>query len=84
MTGVGGPPMALTYQHSDPRVLRASLATFNSISILSFTIPLLAIAGATGWHELRIAVAVTPGVLAGLWVGKHLIARLRPELVRTR
>ena len=31
VAAIGGPPMALTYQHSDPRTLRASLAAFNTI-----------------------------------------------------
>lgn len=82
VSGIGGPPMAITYQHSNPGVLRASLATFNAASLALFTIPLLAIAGVTGWREIRIAALLIPSVFAGLWVGKHGIDRLQPTAVR--
>lgn len=82
VAGIGGPPMAITYQHSDPQVLRASLATFNSISIVAFSVPSLAVAGVIGAREVRLAVVLVIGVFAGLWIGKHMIARLAPERVR--
>lgn len=81
VAGVGGPPMALTYQHADPRTLRATLAMFNMIGS-AFTIPSLAIAGVIGRRELALAVMLVPGVLLGLWSGQFTIARLPPERVR--
>ena len=33
-TGVGGPPMALTYQNSDPATMRATISAFFSIGTL--------------------------------------------------
>ncbi len=81
VAGVGGPPMALTYQHADPRTLRASLAAFNTIGSM-FTIPSLAIAGVIGRRELQLALMLIPGVLAGLWIGQFTIARIPPERVR--
>jgi uncharacterized membrane protein YfcA len=81
VAGVGGPPMALTYQHSDPRTLRATLATFNMIGS-AFTIPSLLIAGVIGRRELQLALLLVPGVLLGLWIGQFTIARLPPERVR--
>jgi uncharacterized membrane protein YfcA len=81
VAGVGGPPMALTYQHSDPRTLRATLATFNMIGS-AFTIPSLAIAGVIGRRELQLALMLVPGVLLGLWIGRFTISRLPPERVR--
>ena len=79
--GVGGPPMALTYQHADPRVLRSTLAAFNLIGSC-FTIPSLAIAGVIGSQELQLATLMVPAVLLGLLAGKPLIARLPPEQMR--
>ncbi|HEY5664890.1 MAG TPA: sulfite exporter TauE/SafE family protein [Ilumatobacter sp.] len=81
VAGVGGPPMALTYQHSDPRTLRATLALFNMIGS-AFTIPSLVIAGVIGRRELALALMLVPGVLIGLRVGRFTIARLPPERVR--
>lgn len=83
VAGIGGPPVAITYQHSDPRVLRATLATFNSISLVLLSIPSLAVAGVIGGREVRLATVMFPAVFAGLWVGKHAIARLAPERVRS-
>lgn len=82
VAAVAGPPMAITYQHSDPRILRASLAVFNTISIIAFTIPSLVIAGVTGKREVQLALLLVPGVVGGLWLGKYLVARLPPERVR--
>ena len=73
--------MALTYQHSDPRTLRATLALFNMIGS-AFTIPSLVIAGVIGRRELALALMLVPGVLIGLRVGRFTIARLPPERVR--
>lgn len=82
VAGIGGPPMAITYQHSDPRVLRATLATFNAISLIVLSIPSLAVAGVIGGREVRLAGALIPAVFAGLWIGKHATSRLAPSGVR--
>jgi uncharacterized membrane protein YfcA len=81
VAGIGGPPMAVTYQHSDPRTLRATLAAFNTIGSM-FTIPSLAIAGVIGRRELQLAALLIPGVVLGLWFGRIGIARLPTDRVR--
>jgi uncharacterized membrane protein YfcA len=63
-------------------VLRASLAAFNSIGLIAFTLPSLAIAGVIGRREVQLACFLVPGVIAGLIVGKYTIAKLPPERVR--
>ena len=82
VAGMGGPPMAIAYQHSDPAVLRASIAAFNMVSVVLLSIPMLVLAGVIGWREVQLAAVLILGVSAGLWVGKHFITRLRPERVR--
>ena len=82
VAGVGGPPMAITYQHADPRVLRATLAVFNTIGLICFTLPTLVIAGVTGWRELQLACLLVPSVVAGFSIGRFTIAKLPPERVR--
>jgi hypothetical protein len=82
VAAIGGPPMALTYQHADPRTLRASLAAFNTIGS-AFTIPSLALAGVLGVRELQLAALLVPGVFAGLWIGRVGIARLPAHRVRS-
>lgn len=81
VAGIGGPPMALTYQHSDPRTLRASLAAFNLMAS-AFIIPSLIVADVLGWREARLGLLLIPSVLCGLWLGRVGIARLPAERVR--
>ena len=82
VAGIGGPPMAITYQHEDPGVFRASVASFNAVSIVVLSIPMLAIAGVIGKREMQLAAVLVAGVFAGLWVGKHAITRLAPGRLR--
>lgn len=81
VAGIGGPPMALTYQHADPRILRASLAAFNLMAS-AFIIPSLIVADVLGWRETRLGLLLIPSVLCGLWFGRVGIARLPAERVR--
>lgn len=81
VAGVGGPPMALTYQHADPRILRATLSAFHVFGA-AMTIPSLMLAGVIGGREAQLALLLIPGVLLGLWSGKYVIARLPPARVR--
>ena len=81
VAGVAGPPMALTYQHSDPRKLRASLAVFNTIGS-AFIIPSLWFVGVIGRRELQLGLMLVPGILAGLYVGRHTITRIPADRVR--
>ena len=79
--GVGGPPMALTYQNSDPRTLRATLATFNTIGS-AMTVSVLSLAGVIGKRELQLALLLVPGVVLGLWAARYTIHHMSPERVR--
>jgi uncharacterized membrane protein YfcA len=74
-SSIGGPPTALLYQHHTGPVVRATLAyTFALGTLVSATA--LAVAGEiAGWHLLA-ALALTPGVLAGLLLARRLHAVL--------
>lgn len=74
-TAIGGPPLALLYQHHEGPVLRATLAVAFAIgTVLSLTG--LAIAGAIeSWH-LVLASALLPGLLTGLVLSRFVIQRL--------
>ena len=84
-TSIGGPPLALLYQHQEGPRLRATLAaTFVFGSLLSLVA--LALAGAVaGWH-LALALALLPGTLAGVAISGPLTRRvdgprLRPAVL---
>jgi uncharacterized membrane protein YfcA len=74
-TAIGGPPLALLYQHHEGPVLRATLAVAFAVGSV-FSIVGLAIAGAIeGWH-IVLAAALLPGLLVGLALSRHLVHRL--------
>lgn len=79
--GIGGPPMGLTYQHSSPDTMRATLAAFFAIgATMSFVA--LVLAGAVDRHRLALALVVLPGVPIGLACSKPLIGRLPAARIR--
>jgi uncharacterized protein len=74
-TSIGGPPLALLYQHHEGPVLRATLAVAFAVGTVLSLVG-LAIAGAIEpWH-LVLASALVPGLLAGLALSRLLIDRL--------
>lgn len=80
-TGVGGPPMALTYQHGDPAVMRSTISAFFTIgSVMS--IAALWVAGAMTTRQLELAALLMPGVVAGFVVSVRFARVLRGGRVR--
>jgi uncharacterized membrane protein YfcA len=81
-TGVGGPPMALTYQNSDPATMRATISAFFAIGSL-MSIAALALAGQIGVRQLQLTLMILPGVGLGVATARHVKDRLRPDVTRT-
>jgi uncharacterized protein len=74
-TAIGGPPLALLYQHHEGPVLRATLAVSFAIGTVLSLVG-LAIAGTIEpWHVL-LALALVPGLLTGLALSRLLVHRL--------
>jgi len=74
-TSIGGPPLALLYQHQEGPVLRATLAaTFALGTVLSLVG--LALAGAVDPWQVALAGALLPGTLVGIGVSSRLAPRL--------
>ena len=80
-TGVGGPPMALTYQNSDPATMRATISAFFSIGSL-MSIGALALAGEIGVRQWQLTALILPGVGLGVVTARQVKDRLRPEVIR--
>jgi uncharacterized membrane protein YfcA len=79
--GVGGPPMAIAYQHVHPATTRASLGVFFGLgSVLSFVG--LALAGEVHVRQWQLVALLLPGVLLGLGLSRPLISRLPEDRVR--
>ena len=80
-TGVGGPPMGLTYQHSDAATIRSTLSAFFSVgSVLSLIA--LVIAGDIGRRQWELGVLLLPAIGAGVLAARALRDRLHAEVIR--
>lgn len=80
-TGVGGPPMALTYQHGDPAVMRATLSAFFTIGSL-ISLGLLLLAGQMSVRQFQLGLMLVPGVLLGFFVSRRFAPLLRTSGAR--
>jgi uncharacterized membrane protein YfcA len=73
-TAIGGPPIALVYQHQPGSQLRATLSAFFLIGGALSAIA-LALVGRLGAHEIGMGLWLIPGTLVGYAASTHL-ARL--------
>ncbi len=80
-TSIGGPPMALLYQHRSGRQIRTTLAVYFLVGAALSLIGLAA-SGELTRQEVTLAALLAPVVLAGSLAGVPLRARLRPDAVR--
>jgi uncharacterized protein len=84
-TGIGGPPLALVYQHHPAPTLRATIALCFLVGEI-FSVAVLAAEGHLGSAQLRDALLLAPPLVLGLlgsgWVHEKLSAeRLRDALL---
>ena len=70
-TGIGGPPLALAYQHAPVATLRSTVALcFLVGEVISLIV--LAVSGALAWSHLSYALLCLPALLLGMALS-HLI-----------
>jgi uncharacterized membrane protein YfcA len=79
--GVGGPPIALTYQHSDPVTMRATISLFFAVGAFLSVIA-LAIAGEIGTRQIELTALLLPAVLLGLVTARRFKEKLVGSGVR--
>ena len=72
-TSIGGPPMALLYQHEEGPRVRGTLSAFFTIGVI-FSMGGLRVAGRFGWTEVRLAAYLLPAVVLGFLLS-HWSAR---------
>ncbi len=80
-TGIGGPPMALTYQHADPAVMRATVAAFFTIGSL-MSIGGLGLSGSLGARQVAFGALMIPAVMIGFAISGRLTGRLGSDRFR--
>jgi uncharacterized membrane protein YfcA len=70
---IGGPPLALVYQHAEGPRLRGTLAGYFVVAA-AISIAVLALAGRFGRHDVLAGLALLPGVVLG-YLASHRVAR---------
>jgi uncharacterized protein len=75
VSAVGGPPMALVYQHEEAPKIRGTL---NAIFTIGTPISLIGLSWARrfGLAELMVGILLMPGVFAGFLLSRYTSARL--------
>ena len=68
-TSIGGPPMALVYQHEEGPRVRGTLAAFFTIGVI-FSMGGLRVAGRFGWTEVKLAGVLLPGIVVGFLLSR--------------
>ncbi|ANB04483.1 permease [Streptomyces ambofaciens] len=80
-TGVGGPPLALVYQHRTPAELRSTVAACFLVGEVA-SLALLFATGRGEVAELGRAVALLPAIAAGAWLSRLVHHRLDAHRMR--
>ena len=84
-SSIGGPPLALLYQHQRASRIRADLSALIFLSSL-FTLAALAFVGRLGALELKLSILLLPGLIVGFAISavtSQLLAqrRIRPAIL---
>lgn len=84
ISGIGGPPVALLYQHDGGPTLRATLPRY-FLAGGAITLVTLAVVGKLGGDELARAAVLVPGMAVGIagsgWLARHVDRRAARPLV---
>ncbi len=80
-TSIGGPPMALIYQHATGARIRANLGAYFLISSIMSLLG-LALIGRFGWVELQLSLYLLPACLLGFVAGRYVLPWIGPGVVR--
>jgi uncharacterized membrane protein YfcA len=81
-TSIGGPPMALLYQHRSPSQIRSTLALY-FIGGAGLSLTGLAMAGAVGRSTFLLAVSMVPALVLGFGISRLLVHRVHPQHIRS-
>ena len=81
-TSIGGPPIAVLYQHQPAGRIRSTLAVYFSLGAM-FSLVALAVTGDLTWHQTAVAAMLAPGVPIDLWLARGLGRALDLRSIRT-
>ncbi|WP_202863065.1 sulfite exporter TauE/SafE family protein [Ornithinimicrobium murale] len=81
-TSIGGPPIAILYQHRSPVQIRSTLAVYFALGAV-ISLAGLGISGQLHTREIWLAALLTPCLLAGLWLSRRVGRRVSAVRIRT-
>lgn len=81
VTSIGGPPIALLYQHQPARRVRSTLAVYFAAGAV-FSLVGLGLAGHLSWPDIEVGLLMLPVLVIGVFVAGRLRRRLPGETVR--
>ena len=81
-TGIGGPPLALVYQHKPGPVLRSTIAFCFLVGEL-ISLVFLAVAERATWPQMMTAALLCPALAAGAALSRYAHDRLAGRALRT-
>lgn len=70
LAALGGPPMAIIYQHEKGEVIRATLSGFFVLGAL-LSLLFLSIAGEVSRHDFKLFSYMIPGVVIGFYLSRY-------------
>jgi uncharacterized membrane protein YfcA len=81
VSAIGGPPLALVYQHAEAPKIRG---TMSAIFTIGTPISLAGLwwAGRFGWAEFTLGVLLMPAILVGFYLSRYTAGRLSPRTTR--
>jgi uncharacterized membrane protein YfcA len=80
-TSIGGPPMAILYQHQPAKTIRTTLAVY-FLAGAAMSLVGLAVVGEVGTREALLALALIPTLIVGALLGQAVRARVATDTVR--
>lgn len=69
---IGGPPIALIFQHETGAKIRSTMS-FMAVISLTFTVLILSVGGQLDGTDLRTGLSIAPAPLVGLYLSRFLI-----------
>lgn len=80
-TSIGGPPMALLWQHQNVALIRANLAAFFVVSCL-ISLVVLAPTSHFGLLHVTLSLPLLPATVLGYWLARKTMHRLSAAVIR--
>ncbi len=80
-TSIGGPPMALLYQHHEGRALRSTLAVAFTVGT-TISLVILGISGAIDAWQVALAAALLPSLAGGLMLSRLVHRAVDRQVLR--